>query len=95
MSICVFSQLLCLRGRRIDLQASGKACMAYTPASTAAHPAPLLADASIDCLTWLTYFWPLAPFLFFMPKVLSSTACTRLVPVSADARLELQALLQK
>ena len=30
----------------------------------------------MDCFTCCTIFWPLPPFLFFMPKVFSSTAYT-------------------
>lgn len=40
-----------------------------------AHPDFFAAVASMDCCTCCTNFWPLAPFLFLRPKVLSSTAC--------------------
>ena len=42
-----------------------------------AHPDFFAAVASMDCCTCCTNFWPLAPFLFLRPKVLSSTACKR------------------
>lgn len=41
------------------------------------HPDFFAEVASMDCFTCWTNFCPLAPFLFFRPNVLSSTACTQ------------------